>query len=305
MPRLPTPTALLALACAAAAIPAAGCGGSETTGGGASSPNATPPPVPSDPRRGAPDARRLPRHERPHAASARRLALRRRARGRARDDRLRAGPQPRRVRPDRARRHADLRQHRRLRRARRAREGARAVPRAGRLARGAPRVPQRDERGRRREGRLPRRGRAARARQMAPARGDALGRGAARRRGDGDGAATRPCRPSATGAAVHTPTLASVGGDVAKIDTRVPPSRLHESTSPTSSAEDRSRCCSRRRRCADRACAGPSPTRRCSCDRLRRQVAFIHNEVYVDNDRRKGCVRSCARSGSRASRGCS
>lgn len=46
MPRLPTPTALLALACAAAAIPSAGCGGSGRGGGGASSPNATPPPPP-------------------------------------------------------------------------------------------------------------------------------------------------------------------------------------------------------------------------------------------------------------------
>lgn len=46
MPRLPTPTALLALACAAAAIPSAGCGGSGAGGGGASAPNASAPPAP-------------------------------------------------------------------------------------------------------------------------------------------------------------------------------------------------------------------------------------------------------------------
>ncbi|HZV74743.1 MAG TPA: hypothetical protein VFF79_13595 [Conexibacter sp.] len=45
MPRLPIRTALPVLVCVAAAIPAAGCGGSGTDGRGASSPNATPPPV--------------------------------------------------------------------------------------------------------------------------------------------------------------------------------------------------------------------------------------------------------------------
>jgi hypothetical protein len=48
MPRLSTRTTLLALACATAAIPSAGCGGSGTDGGGASSPNATPPPPPPE-----------------------------------------------------------------------------------------------------------------------------------------------------------------------------------------------------------------------------------------------------------------
>lgn len=46
MPRLPIPTALLALACAAAAIPSAGCGGSGTGGGGASSSGAVSPAPP-------------------------------------------------------------------------------------------------------------------------------------------------------------------------------------------------------------------------------------------------------------------
>jgi hypothetical protein len=57
MPRLPIPTALLALACAATVIAAAGCGGAGSGGGGASSPNATPPPVPSDVARAAHPAR--------------------------------------------------------------------------------------------------------------------------------------------------------------------------------------------------------------------------------------------------------
>ncbi len=42
MPRLPTRTLLAAVACAVASIPAAGCGGSDGAGGGASSPNAQP-----------------------------------------------------------------------------------------------------------------------------------------------------------------------------------------------------------------------------------------------------------------------
>ena len=48
MPRRLPRTAPLALVCLAAALLAAGCGGSESDGGGAASPNATPPPPPAE-----------------------------------------------------------------------------------------------------------------------------------------------------------------------------------------------------------------------------------------------------------------
>ena len=55
---------------------------------------------------------------------------------------------------------------------------------------------------------------------------------------------------------VHTDTLESRKGDVKMIDTRDPAERHAQAgRSPTSSARSRSRCCSRRRSCASRACA--------------------------------------------------
>jgi hypothetical protein len=88
---------------------------------------------------------------------------------------------------------------------------------------------------------------------------------------------------------IHTPTLASVGGDVAKIDTRVPPSRLHDvdffdvvGRRPVTllfatPALCRSRVCGP---VADEAVQ----LQTAYGDRM----AFIHNEVYVDNDPSKG-----------------
>jgi hypothetical protein len=88
---------------------------------------------------------------------------------------------------------------------------------------------------------------------------------------------------------IHTPTLASVGGDAAKIDTRVPPSRLHDvdffdvvDRRPVAllfatPALCRSRVCGP---VADEAVQ----LQTAYGDRM----AFIHNEVYVDNDPSKG-----------------
>lgn len=88
---------------------------------------------------------------------------------------------------------------------------------------------------------------------------------------------------------IHTPTLASVGGDVAKIDTRVPPSRLHDvdffdvvGRRPVAllfatPALCRSRVCGP---VADEAVQ----LQTAYGDRM----TFIHNEVYVDNDPSKG-----------------
>jgi hypothetical protein len=88
---------------------------------------------------------------------------------------------------------------------------------------------------------------------------------------------------------IHTPTLTSVGGDVAQIDTRVPPSRLHDvdffdvvGRRPVAllfatPALCRSRVCGP---VADEAVQ----LQTAYGDRM----AFIHNEVYVDNDASKG-----------------
>lgn len=88
---------------------------------------------------------------------------------------------------------------------------------------------------------------------------------------------------------IHTPTLDSVGGDVAQIDTRVPPSRLHDvdffdvvGRRPVAllfatPALCRSRVCGP---VADEAVQ----LQTAYGDRM----AFIHNEVYVGNDPNKG-----------------
>jgi hypothetical protein len=88
---------------------------------------------------------------------------------------------------------------------------------------------------------------------------------------------------------IHTPTLASVGGDVSKIDTRVPPSRLHD--------VDFADVVGRRpvallfatpALCRSRVC-GPVADEAVQLQTAYGdKVAFIHNEVYVDNDPSKG-----------------
>ena len=55
---------------------------------------------------------------------------------------------------------------------------------------------------------------------------------------------------------VHTDTLETAAGDVAKIDTRQPPSDMHTDFADGGRARSRSRCCSPPRSCAPRACAG-------------------------------------------------
>jgi hypothetical protein len=88
---------------------------------------------------------------------------------------------------------------------------------------------------------------------------------------------------------IHTPTTASVGGDVAKIDTRVPPSRLHDA--------DFYDVVGRRpvallfatpALCRSRVC-GPAADEAVQLQSAYGdRMTFIHNEVYVDNDPSKG-----------------
>jgi hypothetical protein len=88
---------------------------------------------------------------------------------------------------------------------------------------------------------------------------------------------------------VHTPTLASVGGDVGKIDTRVPPDDMH--------GVDLADVLGRRpvallfatpALCRSRVC-GPVADEAVQLESAYSdRIAFIHNEVYVDNDYAKG-----------------
>ncbi|HMJ02862.1 MAG TPA: hypothetical protein VK506_07965, partial [Conexibacter sp.] len=88
---------------------------------------------------------------------------------------------------------------------------------------------------------------------------------------------------------VHTPTLAAVGGDAAKIDTRVPPGDLHD--------DDLAEVLGRRpvallfatpALCRSRVCGPVADVALQLKSAYGDRVVFIHNEVYVDNDPAKG-----------------
>lgn len=292
MPRLPIPTALLALACAAAAIPAAGCGGAGSGGGGASSPNASPPPL-------SPEVARAAHPARADFPSAHGRTLRQLA-----DSLSGGGPQvalattdyvPGRnrvafgvigadgtflygntavyvARGEHAPVHgpylapADSLQVRPAFRSQTAAgDDVQAVYHADVALPGTGRwlllaVTQDPE------GRLLGGVAALDARRSSPV--PAVGDPAPR---------------------IHTPTLASVGGAVAKIDTRVPPSRLHDA--------DFFDVVGRRpvallfatpALCRSRVC-GPVTDEAVQLQTAYGdRMTFIHNEVYVDNDPSKG-----------------
>lgn len=88
---------------------------------------------------------------------------------------------------------------------------------------------------------------------------------------------------------VHTPTLASVGGDASKIDTRVPPDQMH--------AVDLADVLGKKpvvllfatpALCQSRVCGPVTDVAAQLQTVYGKRAAFIHNEVYVDNDPSKG-----------------
>lgn len=88
---------------------------------------------------------------------------------------------------------------------------------------------------------------------------------------------------------VHTPTLASVGGDAAQIDTRVPPDDMHDA--------DLADVLGRRpvallfatpALCRSRVCGPVADVAAQLQSAYGDEVAFIHNEVYVGNDPAQG-----------------
>jgi hypothetical protein len=89
--------------------------------------------------------------------------------------------------------------------------------------------------------------------------------------------------------AIHTPTEADVGGDLEQIDTRVPPSTQHESDfADVVGKEPVVLTFATPRLCQSRVC-GPvvDVVEQVKAD-YEDQAEFIHTEVYVDNEIRKG-----------------
>jgi len=89
---------------------------------------------------------------------------------------------------------------------------------------------------------------------------------------------------------VHTPTVASVGGDIAKIDTRVPPDSMHEVD--LADALHRGRpvvlLFSTPALCESRVCGPVTDVAEEVKSEFGDDVDFIHMEVYEDNDPNKG-----------------
>ncbi|HEX4669217.1 MAG TPA: hypothetical protein VH275_04495 [Solirubrobacterales bacterium] len=88
---------------------------------------------------------------------------------------------------------------------------------------------------------------------------------------------------------IHTPTAADVGGDLAKIDTRVPPDQMH--------AVDFADVVGRKpvvlvfatpALCQSRVCGPVVDIDQQVADKYSGQADFIHMEVYNDNDPNKG-----------------
>jgi hypothetical protein len=89
---------------------------------------------------------------------------------------------------------------------------------------------------------------------------------------------------------VHTPTRASVGGDIAKIDTRIPPDTMHDID--LSDALDQHHpvllLFSTPALCQSRVCGPVTDAAEEVKADYGDQVDFIHMEIYNDNDPNKG-----------------
>jgi hypothetical protein len=292
MPRLPTRTALLALACAALALPAAGCGGSDSGGGGSSSPNASPPPAPPE------IAAAL------HPAAGDFPAARGRTLRQVADSLDGGGPSAAPATtdytPGRNRFAFGLIDA----------DGAFVYgPTAVYVARGenaparGPFLAPADSL----EVRPPFRSETSAGDDVKavyhtdvdlPKPGQWLVLTATRTGGRLLGAATdvRVRRTSPVPAVgdeaprVHTPTLASVGGDAAKIDTRVPPAdALHEvDFADVLGRQPVALLFATPALCRSRVCGPVADAAAQLQTAYGKDVAFVHNEVYVDNDPAKG-----------------
>jgi hypothetical protein len=89
---------------------------------------------------------------------------------------------------------------------------------------------------------------------------------------------------------VHTPTVASVGGDIDKIETRVPPDTMHEVD--LADALDRNRptvlLFATPALCESRICGPVTDVTEEVKSEFEGDAEFIHMEIYNDNDLKKG-----------------
>jgi hypothetical protein len=88
---------------------------------------------------------------------------------------------------------------------------------------------------------------------------------------------------------VHTDTLATAKGDVAKIDTRVPPSDMHaEDFAAVVGKKPVALLFSTPQLCQSRVCGPVTDIELQMKAKYGDKMTFIHQEVYVDNDAQKG-----------------
>jgi hypothetical protein len=89
---------------------------------------------------------------------------------------------------------------------------------------------------------------------------------------------------------VHTPTKASVGGDVAKIDTRIPPDTMHDVDLASALAQHHPVLLlfATPALCQSRVCGPVTDVAEQVKAELGSQVDFIHMEIYNQNDPHKG-----------------
>jgi hypothetical protein len=88
---------------------------------------------------------------------------------------------------------------------------------------------------------------------------------------------------------VETDTVASAGGDVEAIDTRVPPSDMHASSfSEVVGKKPVALLFATPQLCQSRVCGPVTDVALQLKDEYGDQMEFIHQEVYVDNDANKG-----------------
>jgi hypothetical protein len=89
---------------------------------------------------------------------------------------------------------------------------------------------------------------------------------------------------------VHTPTVASVGGDIDKIETRIPPDTMHEVDLADALSKKRpvALLFSSPALCESRVCGPVTDVAEQVKSEFDDDVDFIHVEFYEDNDVRKG-----------------
>lgn len=89
--------------------------------------------------------------------------------------------------------------------------------------------------------------------------------------------------------AIETPTVDSVGGEIEKIETRVPPDEMHEvSFDDVLGKRPVALLFSTPALCVSRTCGPVTDLAVELQDTYRKRMTFIHNEVYVQNNPNKG-----------------